>query len=112
MWTSDIIMMNGKLMPYADAQIHPLSLAVTYATTVFEGLRAYYMPETKEFALFRLDDHIKRLQAGMKVKHARFGEGKVLTISGDGADKKAGVFFSGIGLKHLLLKFAKLELIK
>ena len=67
MWTSDIIMMNGKLMPYADAQIHPLSLAVTYATTVFEGLRAYYMPETKEFALFRLDDHIKRLQAGMKV---------------------------------------------
>ena len=55
---------------------------------------------------------LSKIQAGMKVKHARFGEGKVLTISGDGADKKAGVFFSGIGLKHLLLKFAKLELIK
>ena len=48
----------------------------------------------------------------MKVKHARFGEGKVLTVSGDGADKKAGVFFSGIGLKQLLLKFAKLEILQ
>ena len=55
---------------------------------------------------------LSKIQTGMKVKHARFGEGKVLTISGEGADKKAGVFFSGIGLKHLLLKFAKLELIK
>ncbi|SVD13966.1 uncharacterized protein METZ01_LOCUS366820, partial [marine metagenome] len=36
MWKSDIIMMNGELMPFADAHIHPLSLAVTYATTVFE----------------------------------------------------------------------------
>ena len=55
---------------------------------------------------------LSKIQAGMKVKHARFGEGKVLTISGNGADKKAGVFFSGIGLKQLLLKFAKLELLK
>ena len=52
------------------------------------------------------------VRLGMKVKHTRFGEGKVLTISGDGADKKAGVFFSGIGLKQLLLKFAKLEILQ
>jgi len=34
-----------------------------------------------------------------------------LTVSGEGADKKAGVFFSDIGLKQLLLKFAKLEIL-
>ena len=65
---------------------------------------------TKDVSINASD--LSEIQAGMKVKHARFGEGKVLTISGDGADKKAGVFFSGIGLKQLLLKFAKLELLK
>ena len=58
------------------------------------------------------ESDLSKIQTGMKVKHARFGEGKVLTISGDGADKKAGVFFSGIGLKQLLLKFAKLEILQ
>jgi DNA helicase-2/ATP-dependent DNA helicase PcrA len=57
------------------------------------------------------ESDLSKIQTGMKVKHARFGEGKVLTISGEGADKKAGVFFSGIGLKQLLLKFAKLEIL-
>ena len=60
-------MMDGELMPFADAKLHPLSLAVTYATTVFEGIRAYHMPKQGKFALFRLDEHMKRLQVGMKV---------------------------------------------
>ena len=80
MWKSDIIMMNGELMPFADASIHPLSLAVTYATTVFEGLRAYHVPETNQFSLFRVEEHLKRLKVGMKVM--RFGdtyESKYLT---------------------------------
>ncbi len=59
-------MMNGKLLPFADAGLHPLSLAVTYATTVFEGLRAYRL-EDGRFAIFRLRDHVRRLQAGMRV---------------------------------------------
>lgn len=67
MWQAKVIMVNGGLMPFADARIHPLSLAVAYATTVFEGLRAYYHPGRKEFAIFRLDDHLKRLAVGMKV---------------------------------------------
>ena len=44
-----------------------MSLAVTYATAVFEGLRAYRNPETGAFKIFRLAEHVKRLQAGMKV---------------------------------------------
>ena len=72
MWKSEIIMMNGELMPYEDASIHPLSLAVTYATTVFEGLRAYHVKETNQFSLFRVEEHLKRLRVGMKVM--RFGD--------------------------------------
>jgi branched-subunit amino acid aminotransferase/4-amino-4-deoxychorismate lyase len=39
MWMPTTILINGQLIPFADAKLHPLSLAVTYATTVFEGLR-------------------------------------------------------------------------
>lgn len=67
MWQPTTIMMDGELMPFADARLHPMSLAVTYATTVFEGLRAYHLPKEGKFALFRLDEHIRRLQVGMKV---------------------------------------------
>jgi len=67
MWQARTIMVNGELIPFADARIHPLSLAVAYATTVFEGLRAYYNPATGKFAIFRLDEHMRRLQVGMKV---------------------------------------------
>lgn len=67
MWQAEKIMVNGELMPFSDARLHPLSLAVTYAATVFEGVRAYRLPEAGRFALFRLDDHIRRLQVGMKL---------------------------------------------
>lgn len=51
------------------------------------------------------------LQAGMKVKHERFGEGKVINIEGSGSNKKATVFFQNVGQKNLLLRFAKLDII-
>ena len=58
MWQPKIIMMNGELLPFEDASLHPLSLAVTYATTVFEGLRAYQIPDSGQFAFFRLAEHV------------------------------------------------------
>ncbi|MDA9807983.1 UvrD-helicase domain-containing protein [Flavobacteriales bacterium] len=56
------------------------------------------------------ESDLSKIKTGMQVKHGRFGEGKVIAISGDGSNKKATVFFAGIGQKELLLKFAKLEL--
>ena len=67
MWQAKQIMMNGELMPLEDARLHPLSLAVTYAATVFEGVRAYHLSDSDQFAMFRLDDHLRRLQVGMKL---------------------------------------------
>jgi len=54
---------------------------------------------------------LSEIRNGMEVKHSRFGVGKVLSISGEGSNKKATVFFNGIGQKQLLLKFAKLEIL-
>lgn len=67
MWQPRVLMMDGELVPFAQASLHPLSLAVTYATTVFEGLRAYRHPQTGAYTIFRLAEHVKRLQVGMKV---------------------------------------------
>jgi DNA helicase II / ATP-dependent DNA helicase PcrA len=46
---------------------------------------------------------------GCKVEHARFGEGIVEDIQGEGINAKATVNFSSGGRKTLLLKFAKLK---
>lgn len=67
MWSAERILVNGKLMPFQDAGVHPLSLAVAYATTIFEGIRAYHDTATGSFHLFRLDDHLQRLEMGMKL---------------------------------------------
>ncbi len=59
-----------------------------------------------------IGDEINNLQTGMMVAHQRFGKGKVINIDGAGPNRKATVFFPNIGQKQLLLKFAKLKIIK
>ena len=54
----------------------------------------------------------EHLIVGQKVKHSRFGRGKILKVEGEDANKKATIFFNGIGEKTLLLKFARLEIEK
>ena len=51
------------------------------------------------------------LAEGAMVNHTRFGKGKILKIEGVGQDKKAEIQFDGAGIKKLLLRFAKLEVI-
>ena len=55
---------------------------------------------------------LTKLKNGQLVKHEKFGTGKIINLEGEGGNKKATVFFNGIGNKQLLLKFAKLEILK
>ncbi len=48
------------------------------------------------------------LTAGMQVFHNKFGEGKVLTLEGAGADGRAQINFKRHGIKWLALSVAKL----
>ena len=52
------------------------------------------------------------LQEGMRVMHQKFGAGTILSIDGAGANKKASVHFDTAGVKMLMLKFARLAIIK
>ena len=54
---------------------------------------------------------INKIQNGMNILHSKFGNGKIIEISGEDANKKATIFFEKFGQKQLLLKFAKLEII-
>jgi branched-chain amino acid aminotransferase len=57
---ADLIWMNGELVAYEDAKVHVLTHALHYGTGVFEGVRAYEMPDGGT-AIFRHADHIDRL---------------------------------------------------
>jgi DNA helicase II / ATP-dependent DNA helicase PcrA len=52
-----------------------------------------------------------KLVPGNIVMHERFGKGEVLNLEGAGADKKAEIKFEIGGIKKLLLRFAKLNVI-
>ncbi|MBN2347896.1 MAG: UvrD-helicase domain-containing protein [Bacteroidales bacterium] len=58
-------------------------------------------------------DPPEKIQLGMNVEHQRFGLGKIIHIEGEFPNKKATVYFQKIGQeKQLLLKFAKLRIVK
>ena len=51
------------------------------------------------------------IRVGSRVEHPRFGIGEVHQMEGSGSNIKATVHFP-IGTKQLLLKFAKLRVVK
>ncbi|MBQ1673610.1 MAG: UvrD-helicase domain-containing protein, partial [Bacteroidales bacterium] len=53
---------------------------------------------------------IADLRVGQRVEHDRFGYGTILSLEGDGPNRKAVVDFETGGQKTLLLKFAKLRI--
>jgi branched-chain amino acid aminotransferase len=59
------IWMNGELTDWADAKIHVGSHGLHYGSGVFEGIRAY--ETTKGSAVFRLTDHLRRLENSAKL---------------------------------------------
>lgn len=67
---------------------------------------AKYKPTTAS------QEHLKDLQVGMTVLHERFGNGKVTNMEGNFPNSKATVEFETEGQKQLLLKFAKLQIVR
>ena len=56
---------NGELIAWEKAQVHVLSHALHYASSVFEGIRAYATPQGP--AVFALDQHVARLLHSCKI---------------------------------------------
>jgi branched-chain amino acid aminotransferase len=65
MHETDKIWVNGELVDWADAKVHVGVHGLHYGSGVFEGIRCY---ETSNGpAVFRLQDHLKRLEDSAKV---------------------------------------------
>lgn len=56
---AQFIWKNGALVPWKDAQLHVLSTAVQFGSSLFEGMRCYPTPEGP--AIVHLEGHLKRL---------------------------------------------------
>jgi branched-chain amino acid aminotransferase len=69
------IWMNGELVAHEDAKVHVLTHALHYGTSVFEGVRAYAMPDGGS-AVFRHTDHIDRLFRSAGLYHMDVGFSK------------------------------------
>lgn len=54
------IWLDGKLIPWNEAQVHVLTHTLHYGVGVFEGIRAYKLSDGKT-GIFRLEEHIRRL---------------------------------------------------
>jgi DNA helicase-2/ATP-dependent DNA helicase PcrA len=52
-----------------------------------------------------------KLSVGSVIRHERFGAGTVVALEGDANNRKATVEFDNAGVKQLLLKFARYEVI-
>src|SRR4029078_719133 len=63
--------MNGELVDWADAKIHVGTHGLHYGSGVFEGIRAYETP--KGSAVFRLTDHLQRLNNSARLLNMDLG---------------------------------------
>jgi branched-chain amino acid aminotransferase len=61
----DWIWREGEFIPWKEAQVHVLCTAVQFGTSVFEGIRCYKTANGP--AIFRLEDHLRRLQGSWRV---------------------------------------------
>ena len=55
------------------------------------------------------DQSAPSLRSGMRVRHAQFGVGTVVSVEEHNDDMKITVRFNLVGVKKLLAKYAKLE---
>ena len=63
--TTKYIWFNGEMVEWDRAQVHVMTHALHYGSSVFEGIRAYDTPSGP--AIFRLKEHIQRLFDSAKI---------------------------------------------
>src|SRR5919201_6399463 len=61
------IWLNGDLVSYADARVHVLAPVVAYGAAAFEGLRAYWDADAEALHVFKLEQHLERLEQSMRL---------------------------------------------
>lgn len=65
------VWMNGKIVDWANANVHIASHMIHYGSAVFEGARCYSTPKGSMF--FRLDAHMRRLYDSARIYRMDYG---------------------------------------
>ena len=76
-----------------------------YSSSYATGFLAANAPKKAESPQFG------RYKTGIKVKHAKFGEGTVIEVKGEGDNLIVNVAFQGVGIKALSVKYAPMEIL-
>lgn len=62
---ADWIWKDGEFIPWDEAKVHIMTLAVQFGSSVFEGIRCYRTRQGP--AIFRLRDHLRRLRDSCRI---------------------------------------------
>lgn len=66
---SDNVFLNGRFVEEEDAKISVKTHAFLYGTSVFEGVRAYWVQEENQLYVFRMKEHYERILNSCKIMH-------------------------------------------
>lgn len=92
-WVDSVV--SSQFTPHTSHSSHNLSAV----TSAFDDIEIVPEPHEEHDGVY----------LGMKVRHAKFGVGTIRKIEGSGDDQKVIVWFSTVGPKKLMLRFAGLE---
>ncbi len=60
---------EGKMIPFSEATLSLRNPAFLYGTSLFEGIRGYWLPETGQLCIFRMKEHYQRLLNNSRLFH-------------------------------------------
>ena len=67
-----IVYFNREFVPWNEARVHVFSPFAKYGAAVFEGIRAYWSEQRGRMLVFRLREHMERLEVSQRIM--RFDE--------------------------------------
>jgi DNA helicase-2/ATP-dependent DNA helicase PcrA len=97
--------------PFADFVQHETN-EPSRASDVIRNYREQELPSPPSEEWSLSPEGFYPLKIGMKVKHSKFGVGRVRSVEGTNEDQKATIIFQTVGVKRLKVAYAQLEILE
>lgn len=69
-----LLWFNGEVRPWHEATVHIWSELAIRGASVFEGIRAYWMPSSETYRVIALNEHVGRLRHSARLMRYPFDE--------------------------------------
>lgn len=64
---SETVYFRGAFVPLEQANLTVKNHSFLYGTSLFEGIRGYWLPERRQISIFRLKEHYQRILANSRI---------------------------------------------